>query len=40
MDPNKGTLVPIWMSHDKHVPDQPVLANGVVYALQTGENTE
>jgi outer membrane protein assembly factor BamB len=22
-----------------HVPDPPVVANGVVYALQTGENT-
>ena len=33
------TLVPIWMSRDMHVPDPPVVANGVVYALQTGENT-
>jgi hypothetical protein len=37
---NKPTLVPTWMSRDMHVPDPPVVANGVVYALQTGENTE
>ncbi len=37
---NKPTLVPIWISRDMHVPDPPVVANGVVYALQTGENTE
>jgi outer membrane protein assembly factor BamB len=42
LDPDKGTptLVPTWMSRDMHVPDPPVVANGVVYALQTGENTE
>ena len=39
-DQNKPTLVPTWMSRDMHVPDPPVVANGVVYALQTGENTE
>lgn len=40
-DPNKDApmLVPTWMSRDMHVPDPPVVANGVVYALQTGENT-
>jgi outer membrane protein assembly factor BamB len=38
-DKNKPELVPIWMSRDMHVPDPPVVANGVVYALQTGENT-
>jgi len=32
-------LVPAWMSRDMHVPDPPVVANGVVYAIQTGENT-
>jgi hypothetical protein len=37
---DKPTLVPRWMSRDMHVPDPPVAANGVVYALQTGENTE
>ena len=42
LDPDLGkpALVPIWMSRDMHVPDPPVVANGVVYALQTGENTE
>lgn len=41
LDEGKGTptLAPIWMSRDMHVPDPPVVANGVVYALQTGENT-
>ena len=41
LDPEKAkpTLVPVWMSRDMHVPDPPVVANGVVYALQTGENT-
>jgi outer membrane protein assembly factor BamB len=40
-DPNtdKPTLIPTWMSRDMHVPDPPVVANGVVFALQTGENT-
>ena len=33
------TLIPVWRSRDMHVPDPPVVANGVVYALQTGENT-
>jgi outer membrane protein assembly factor BamB len=36
---SKPMLVPVWMSRDMHVPDPPVVANGVVYALQTGENT-
>jgi outer membrane protein assembly factor BamB len=42
VDPGKGTpmLIPTWMSRDMHVPDPPVVANGVVYAIQTGENTE
>jgi len=41
-DPGKNApmLIPTWMSRDMHVPDAPVVANGVVYALQTGENTE
>ena len=33
------SLVPVWMSRDMHVPDPPVIANGVVYAIATGENT-
>jgi outer membrane protein assembly factor BamB len=42
VDPGKNApmLIPTWMSRDMHVPDAPVVANGVVYALQTGENTE
>jgi outer membrane protein assembly factor BamB len=41
LDPTKNTpvLVPAWISREMHVPDPPVVANGVVYALQTGENT-
>lgn len=41
VDPAKNTptLVPTWMSRDMHVPDPPAVANGVVYVLQTGENT-
>jgi hypothetical protein len=33
------SLTPLWISRDMHVPDPPVVANGVVYAIQTGENT-
>jgi outer membrane protein assembly factor BamB len=41
LDPTKNTpeLVPTWMSRDMQVPDPPAVANGVVYVLQTGENT-
>jgi len=41
LDPDKNTpmLVPTWMSREIRVPDPPVVANGVVFALQTGENT-
>lgn len=35
----KLSLIPTWISGDMHVPDPPVVANGVVYAVQTGENT-
>ena len=35
----KLSLIPTWISRDMHVPDPPVVANGVVYAIQTGENT-
>jgi len=40
MDTDKGKpmLDPIWISRDMHAPDPPVVANGVVYALQTGKN--
>jgi outer membrane protein assembly factor BamB len=35
----KPMLIPEWISRDMHVPDPPVVANGVVYAIQTGEQT-
>jgi len=38
-DAAKPSLVAKWRSNDMHVPDPPVVANGVVYAIQTGENT-
>ncbi|HSS14217.1 MAG TPA: hypothetical protein VLL04_10005, partial [Rhizomicrobium sp.] len=33
------SLVPQWMSRDLAVPDNVAVANGVVYAVQTGEQT-
>jgi outer membrane protein assembly factor BamB len=36
---NTPVLVPVWISHDIHAPDPPVVANGVVYALDTGKTT-
>jgi len=40
MDPDsdKPALDPVWISRAMHAPDPPVVANGVVYALQTGRN--
>ena len=40
IDPDKGkpVLNPVWISRDMHAPDPPAVANGVVYALQTGKN--
>ena len=35
----KPVLIPVWMSRDMRVPDPPTVANGVVFAIQTGENT-
>jgi outer membrane protein assembly factor BamB len=35
---NQPTLQPVWISRDFDVPDPPVLANGVLFALSTGEN--
>jgi outer membrane protein assembly factor BamB len=32
-------LVPRWVSRNFSVPDPPVVANGVVFAISTGENT-
>jgi outer membrane protein assembly factor BamB len=37
---DKPTLIPVWRSRDMHVPDPPAVANGVVFSLATGENTE
>jgi outer membrane protein assembly factor BamB len=36
---DKVSLLPQWTSPDMVVPDPPVVANGVVYAIQTGEQT-
>ena len=34
----KPSLIPMWISESMSVPDPPVVANGVVFALSTGEN--
>jgi len=39
MQNDKPVLVPKWMSRNLAVPDSPVVANGLVYAISTGENT-
>ena len=36
---DKPALVPVWQSRDMHVPDPAVIANEVVLAVATGENT-
>jgi outer membrane protein assembly factor BamB len=36
----KVTLTPAWRSRDMAVPEPPIVANGVVYALSNGENTQ
>ncbi len=33
------TLVPAWISHDMNVPEPPVIANGVVFSVSSGEFT-
>ncbi len=33
-------LVPAWRSRDMAIPEPPIVANGVVYALSNGENTQ
>ena len=33
----KPTLTPAWVSRDMNAPDPPIVANGVVYAVSTGE---
>jgi hypothetical protein len=35
----KPVLVPMWVSRDLDVADPPVVANGMVFAISTGENT-
>jgi outer membrane protein assembly factor BamB len=35
----KPVLVPKWVSRNLAVPDSPVFANGIIYAISTGENT-
>ncbi len=37
---NKPVLEPIWVSGDFNLPDPVVIANGVVFALSTGENAK
>ena len=39
MEGDKPVLIPKWMSRNLAVPDSPVIANGIVYAISTGENT-
>jgi outer membrane protein assembly factor BamB len=39
LDGDSPKLVPKWVSRDLSVPDSPVVANGIVYAISTGENT-
>jgi outer membrane protein assembly factor BamB len=38
-DGEKVSLAPQWISRDMIVPDPPAVANGVLYAIQTGEQT-
>ncbi len=37
-DKGEFSLQPAWISPDMNLPDAPVVANGVLYALATGEN--
>jgi hypothetical protein len=37
---SKVVLTPVWKSRDMAVPEPPIIANGVVYALSNGENTQ
>lgn len=34
------TLTPAWRSRDMAIPEPPIIANGVVYAVSNGENTQ
>jgi outer membrane protein assembly factor BamB len=35
----KPVLTPAWRSRDLGVPESPIVANGIVFALSSGENT-
>jgi outer membrane protein assembly factor BamB len=37
---NQPTLEPAWISSDVDVPEPVAIANGVIFALATGENTQ
>jgi hypothetical protein len=39
LEGDRPVLVPKWVSRNFAVPDSPVYANGVIYAISTGENT-
>ena len=39
LDGGKPTLLPMWMSRSMSVPEPPVVVNGMVFALSSGENT-
>ena len=39
MQKDQPVLAPRWVSRNLAVPESPVIANGVVFALSTGENT-
>jgi outer membrane protein assembly factor BamB len=36
----KPMLSPAWVSSDFNLPDPPIVANGVVFAVSTGENVD
>ena len=38
-DADSPLLAPKWISRNLAVPDSPVIANGIIYAISTGENT-
>ncbi len=33
-------LTPVWISRDLNVPEPPIIANGVVFALSSGEDVQ
>jgi outer membrane protein assembly factor BamB len=36
----KLELVPVWISHDMHRGEPPIIANGMIFAYGSGENTQ